>query len=444
MSVDDELRLRTLLDHLVSPRTGVLRRVLLLPEVGGQIPYRHFAAAPASYAALPTGGDIANPGASAADGNRSVGQVAFEAVERYCAAFVDYSQLLRSAPEGEAFLAGRQIQRFADEQYAADGFPFVPVRDESVIHWVLGRSLLTGERRYVPAGLTYLPYQPASPEEILGASFSTGMSAAWSYDDACLGGLLELVERDAFAIAWMNELSGPRLVPAPGSALADRISSVEADGVSSVTLTDISSDIGIPVVCAVLQRPVGTRPLFTVGLSCKMDHATAGDKALSEAISEYERLRVILEDPRSEPWSPTPDFGNVVDFEWHGRVYTDERWQPRLAPLLGNGETVQIDGEFRRQEPGDLLDALSAVAPHVSDVIAVELTTRDMAELGVRSVKVFAPELVPLNADHRYPYLGHDRLWRRGGKVRADAAGPAGTDAEALRAQFNAYPHPFS
>jgi len=44
-----------LANQLISPVTGVLKRSLLLPLVGGQAPYAHFAAAPASYGTLPTG-----------------------------------------------------------------------------------------------------------------------------------------------------------------------------------------------------------------------------------------------------------------------------------------------------------------------------------------------------------------------------------------------------
>lgn len=430
-------RALALLDRLVSPTTGVLRRVLLLPLAGGQIRYSHFAAETPNYSVLPTGGDIANPGASAWDSRRSLVQVVFEAIERYCAAFVDYASLLHSAAEGEAFEAGSRIQRFADFQYDADGFPFVPLVDDAVIHWALGRSLISGTRRYVPALFTFLPYKPASRAEVLGPSFSTGLSAAWRLEDACLSGLLELIERDAFAITWMNRLSCPVVVPQEGSTLAQRVAAVEADGLSRVTFIDISTDIGIPVVCCVLQRPACGRPMVTVGLSCKIDYATACDKALCEAISDHERLRVALDDRRAEPWSPTADFSNVVDFEWHGRVYTDPAHQPQLDFLLGSGEVVEVDGEFRTGQPGDLVDALRQVEPKVSDVIIVDLTTRDMHELGVTVVKVFAPELVPLNADHRYPYLGHERLHTGGGRWSK-------VPMEESLGRLNRYPHPFS
>lgn len=97
----------------------------------------------------------------------------------------------------------------------------------------------------------------------------------------------------------------------------------------------------------------------------------------------------------------------------------------------------QIDGEFAPPQAGDLVRTLRQLEEHCSDVVMVDLTTRDMHELGLVVVKIFVPELVPLNADHRYPYLGHRRLHTHGGQR------PDGTQ-EQLLTHLNSYPHPFS
>ena len=76
------------------------------------------------------------------------------------------------------------------------------------------------------------------------------------------------------------------------------------------------------MVCAVVRRPALGRVLTTVGLSSKLCPSRACDKALCEALSDHERLRTELADPRRPPWTPAPDFSDVVDFEWHGRAYT--------------------------------------------------------------------------------------------------------------------------
>lgn len=419
-----------LADQLISPRTGILSRVLRLPRTPGMTAYQHYAGAVPDYAVLPTGGTIARPGGCGWGLDDGLAQVLFEGMERYCAAFLDHAALLRSAVDGPQFVAGARLQRFADHQYEQAGFPYRPLEDQP-ISWVGARSLLTGDHRWAPAVFTYLPFVPLTPEEVLGPSFSTGMAGAWTPEEACLGGLLEVVERDAFALTWQARIVPPRLVLPASSTMGLRVAAVERDELSDVVFLDLTTDLGIPVVACVLRRAtIGGRRLVTIGLSCKQDITAACEKALCEALSDHERLRQELETGEGEPWRPAPDFSDVGDFPWHGRAYVHADLQPALEFLTSSDEVRRISGEFLPDGAKDLSAALSALEPHVSDVLMVDLTTRDVASLGVTVVKVLVPELVPLHADHRFPYLGHRRL-----EEALHAQG---------RADANPFPHPFS
>jgi ribosomal protein S12 methylthiotransferase accessory factor len=65
-----------------------------------------------------------------------------------------------------------------------------------------------------------------------------------------------------------------------------------------------------------------------------------------------------------------------------------------------------------------LREAVARVVGSGEEPMAVALTTRDVAELGVYAVKVIVPGAVPLSPDHRFPLLGSRRLtetpWRIG------------------------------
>jgi ribosomal protein S12 methylthiotransferase accessory factor len=66
----------------------------------------------------------------------------------------------------------------------------------------------------VPACLMSLPYSAPfreQGEQTIGPSISTGQAAAASTEAALLGGLCEVIERDAFSIAWLNRLSMPEV-----------------------------------------------------------------------------------------------------------------------------------------------------------------------------------------------------------------------------------------
>src|SRR5439155_5927506 len=89
------------------------------------------------------------------------------------------------------------------------GFPFVRFDEQTVLRWVEGADLSRGCAAWLPAQLVYLP--PFPDEAPIGYSTSSGLAAAPTFDEAVLRGLLELVERDAFMLAWRNRLSLPLL-----------------------------------------------------------------------------------------------------------------------------------------------------------------------------------------------------------------------------------------
>jgi ribosomal protein S12 methylthiotransferase accessory factor len=423
---------------LISPKTGIVKGLTLLPWSGSQIPLMHMVAPIPSYGALPCGGSISRPGGSAIDLDSAVAQVVFEVVERYSAAFVDYSSLVFGQASSTAFVTGAELPLFAEHQYQQEGWPFQRLRDDSAINWVRCRSLLTGRSRFVPAVLVYIPYRPVSRDELLGPSTSTGMAAGRSFDAACLAGLLEVCEREGFNNMWMHRLSMP-LLDVDATPLGAEISELLRACQGEVTFVDISTDLRVPTVMAVLRQPLFGRPLVTVGASAKPTFERACRKALGEAVSEYERIRVRMEETGQEEWRPADDFSNVTDFEWHGLSYWTPEMQEHLEFMTASSVTRRLeqDIEFHGDDRSALLHFLAILETKVSDVVVVELTTRELEELGVCAVKVMVPELVPLHPDHRYPWLGHRRLYEIPGLLgyRSYARTPE---------ELNPYPHPFS
>src|SRR5262249_1036980 len=114
-------------------------------------------------------------------------------------------------------------------------------------------------------------------------------------------------------------------------------------------------------------------------------------------------------------WHPRPafsDFSDVIEFEHHSLVYADPAMQPRLDFLTASSSTRALDDDDDLPRDGAFLaGVVEAIAAAGHDVVVVDLTTREIAELGVRVVKVLVPGAVPLAPDHRYPLLGSRRLF---------------------------------
>jgi ribosomal protein S12 methylthiotransferase accessory factor len=109
-----------------------------------------------------------------------------------------------------------------------------------------------------------------------------------------------------------------------------------------------------------------------------------------------------------------------IEFLTSGRTATSPDWHSQTT----GGSTV------------DLACALTLLRARGLDAIALDLTTIDVAEAGYCVTKVFMPELQPLYADERQPFLGGSRLYdlpRRLGY----------TSRNTTLAELNSVPHPY-
>jgi ribosomal protein S12 methylthiotransferase accessory factor len=416
---------------VIARRTGLFRRFHAVPYDAGDAAVRQIVGAPAAHDILPGGGAIAIPGGRGDAIADAWPRALFEAIERYCPAIVDETRLVRAAAgDDPRFVRG---DMFSAAQYASPGFPFRPLGADAVVHWVEGRSLVDDGARFVPAPFVYLPWKPRSRDELLGPNTSTGTAAGPSREWACIGGLLEVCERDAFAITWLARLSMPRLVPVAGTRIARRLAKLIA-GDARVDFVDLTNDLGAPVVLAVHRRPLRGRPLVTVGAAACASRARAATKALFEAAGQYARLREMASHGGTPAWRPRPDFSDVIEFEHHSMVYAEPAMQPRLDFLTASSSTRPLDDDHDAQRDGAFLAGIVAsVAAAGHDVVVVDLTTCEIAELGVRVVKVVVPGAVPLAPDHRYPLLGSRRLLEVPARLGAASA--------ALQLDI---PHPFA
>jgi len=399
-----------ILQAVTSPRTGIIHSMRWTAQPGEDGLLFEPAVSVANCSLLPGMQSIAQPGGSALRRSDALARGVFETIERYCLAFVDPHRLYLGPAQGEAFFHAPAQGLYTPAQYAQKGFPFRPWLPGSSIHWVDGRSLLSGRPRMVPAACVFVPYRTANQNEWFGPSVSTGAAVGWSWQQACLGGILEVCERDAFAMTWLHRLSRPHIRLDAHSELAHTIDAYRRRTHAEVYLVDITNDLEVPVALAVIRRACHGRVILTLGASAKGNLYAACEKAFAEAYSGYHRLLWQLE--HHPAWRPAPDGSNLVDWEWHGLAYAFSEYVPRADFLIAGGDH---DATFVTPPPRDdqafTLDQLTQSLHHQFDeIVAVDLTTREIAELGLAAVKVIIPGAIPLSPDHRYQWLTSPRL----------------------------------
>jgi ribosomal protein S12 methylthiotransferase accessory factor len=173
-----------------------------------------------------------------------------------------------------------------------------------------------------------------------------------------------------------------------------------------------------------------------VGAGTAPTIAKAWWKALSEAFAARAAgAKLSLLDRRELG----PEGQGVVSFEDHIRYYADESNSAAAAFLDASEERVPVASvpPLERDDPAELVAGLcTRIEAAGSSAYAIDVTSPDVADLGLTVAKVIAPELCMLDAVHGARFLGGARLY--------EAAAELGLRPEPLAdGDLNPHPHPF-
>ncbi|MFY9824363.1 MAG: YcaO-like family protein [Thermoanaerobaculia bacterium] len=428
--------------RLMSRRVGIIR------AVGPGVVY---AQDPAIFSAgtvtsqLSFSQRISNPGKAGGAGETleaSLASAIGEAVERYSMLFYDKSRMILAAFRdlGEPAVPPGLLRLHSREQVEQRRGGLAFFDDDSRLRWVWGWSLTHDRARLVPAPLVYLGYDDGPGEAVIGSNASTGLAAGLTREAAILSGLYEILERDAFALSWLFRQVRGKVRVDDAELRARMLAAFAMDRAEvSLELFDLTFDLPITSVLAVLRRPAEFGPALCVGAAARLNPRDAVRKSLLELGQGLSYLRVLR--AQDKDWAAKEDFSDLTSFDDHLMLYNKN---PKMAAeafafydsapegllsSLPNGATGRVKGDVER-----CVDLLGR-AGH--EVVVVDLTTPDLRETGFSVVRVLVPGLIPLHGDHSLPYLGVARLrevpWQLGWVAR---------DRDPL-AQLNPLPHPF-
>lgn len=361
-----------------------------------------------------------------------------EAVERYCG--------LRPPPASCPLCARRDLEGpvlepellvlHTDEQL--QGLPYARYTPDLAIEWIRATRLDDNVACWVPAHAAYL-VPPASSPAFFQAT-SNGLAAGGDAQGAALGALLELVERDSFLCAWYHRLPvQPIALEAhPDARLRAIVDAYRRRGVA-IEAYRLPADHSIPAVAALAIGKDAEDPAVVVGLGAGLTTAAAVRSAVMEVGQVRPAIKMKLRDPKviERRAALVADPRNVSELEDHDLLYTDPRmlgafdmWRSSAAKPL----VIEDDGP-----PPD--DPVGWVTGEVMKVGArsylYDMTTSDIAPLGLRVARAFIEDFQPV-------HFG-DREFRKAGKRFYDMPRRLGFDTRARgEDQLNPLPHPLS
>lgn len=427
---------------LVDPKVGIIQRVEELPIDDDDPNFFHYYSKSCDTARFTAMSNFSENGGASTDRYIAIAKAMGEAVERYSCAIYDPQNFLFSSFRELTVPAVHPslLSMYRPEQYSWNGFPWQPFTVDTPVHWTTGVSLGTGQQILLPAASVYIPfhYRGATRSAFVMQPISTGMACGTSFEEAALSGLCEVVERDAFTITWQARLSRPQLdqgtLPKPGRDLIARFTAVGIE----VKLMDISTDLGVPSILSIAVTDAATSPAVAVAAATDPSPERALLKSLDELAHtrKYSKQLMIY----TPPVEVQVDEGHpaVKDQRDHLRFYCPQEAKAFAGFAWASGEITHFRN-LPDLSRGNTAQQLEAVVRNTAaaglEPIAIELTSPDIAALGLRVVRVVVPGAHPLFMGHISRALGVRRLYEVPQKLGYRGLAEGEPD--------NPYPHPF-
>jgi ribosomal protein S12 methylthiotransferase accessory factor len=237
-------------------------------------------------------------------------------------------------------------------------------------------------------------------------STSSGLAASFSLPHALLRAVEELIERDAFMTTWLHQLPGREVPVTPVAADLGRL----GGWVRAFDLTQAWSPH--PVAAVLGMVPLAGIPRFSMGLACRSTWADAVVKAEQECLQGTVFAGYEI---RQHPDHASLEPDDVIDFDRHAVFYTARPERFDRLPIFRSSPASPPASAPPGTPAEQLRGLVTALHDAGVDLLARELTTIDLHQIGLRVVRVVAPQLTPIHHDHRAPFLGgttSDRLWR--------------------------------
>lgn len=318
-----------------------------------------------------------------------------EALERYSGVYQGDESRIRSSlnsllAKGFSAVDFNTLQHFSEVQYlerntinqqSRDRRRQVPERylPDNEIDWTIAWSILTKNKIYIP--LTYCYSEaPIASGSAFGIHNPNGAAAGNCLEEAILQGFLELVERDATAIWWYNQVARPVIdLTSFNDPYFDRLVQDYSGMGWKLWVLDLTHDLGIATCAALAFQPEENR--YAIGFGCHLNAHLAVQRALTEVNQLF------------DPSDTTPD-------PW------DKEIMKQVEFLFGNGE-MRIAKEMPSHGGidlyADVLWCAERCAQHGMDMLVLDKTRPD---IGLSVVQVVVPGL-----RHFWPRFGAGRLY---------------------------------
>ncbi len=316
-----------------------------------------------------------------------------EGLERYSAATYDLPIKLRSGLSSEKLLAPEEFSLFSEEQRRDADFPFKNLykRDTGFTNVY---SVYDNQEKWVAHGLVSLRDDYAT-----GLSTSSGLAAGPSRQFSLLRAIQETIERDALMVTWLHAIPG-RQVKMPVQ-YSEEVGQKQGR-IVCIDATPRYSPHPVAIVAGSL--PIRGRQRYSLGAACR----ETWEEALEKAYLEWAQGVFFAGYYYSlHPSLSFKSYDEVNSFDSHAVYYTINPTEWQKIPLLQGDSYIRRRKEVKsRDETVALAKLVQYLGKQNIRMYYRDLTTPDLLQLGVYTIRALSPDLTPIFCHQRYPFIG--------------------------------------
>lgn len=277
-------------------------------------------------------------------------------------------------------------------------------------------------------------------EPLLSPVISTGAAAGQTLEDALLRGLLEVIERDAFIIYWLNQMPAKRIrLSSFGKPRFEHLLNLCARYRLELHVLYLKTDVPVHTVCIVTVDKSGVGPAIMVNAKTGTDLEETTYVAAADALGQRGRARLFFDDNKQKG-KVFPKNVNEIDHKGRMYMWHDIERLMDIQPFI-SGEEIDISQVESYSYPSESKEALSQLLKFFKEkdyqVIYREMIGGELKDIteGLSVTKVFVPQMQPL-------YL-EEQIRCTGGKRLREIPKLLGYDVSEKNDSFTTLPHPF-
>ncbi|MDD5485476.1 MAG: YcaO-like family protein [Methanocellales archaeon] len=282
--------------------------------------------------------------------------------------------------------------------------------ENNKLNWIKGYSLTQDEDVFVPAQLVFVPYRYKKNEPVIQFPISTGAASYSFLKGAILEGLLEVIERDAFMIYYLNKIS-PKIVDIENSGnkmFEEIISSIKRYNLELYIL-DISTEVPVYSILAIIIDRTGLGPAISLGMKSDLSIKNAIIGSVEEAFHGrfWIRSEMIKKGPKVIKEIYERRYF-ISDIKERGLLWSGLQMIDKIKFFLEGGSVLFKN--FPNRKNKNLNTLLDYFKEENVEILYVDVTPPNLERRKIYTVKVLIPQFQPLYLDERFPYWKGKRL----------------------------------